>query len=112
MARGMEVPECLYCSSYKRYDRNGLIRYKRDPLVRLDDMHICVKHGVVLPWQPGMYYVCKEFEYDGGEDHRPQKIRAPSYVKEGILYESPNAYQKSVEIAKFSELEKTTVTDD
>lgn len=104
MPRGMEAPECVFCIHYKRYGR--------DRLVRPEDVHICMKHGVKIPWQPGMHYVCSDFTYAGGEDGNPSDIKPPRYIKPGALYGFPSIYQKANVVAEFSKLEKAPPRED
>lgn len=104
MARGMEVPECVFCLNYKRYGS--------DKFVRPEDVHVCLKHRVKLPYQLGMMYVCSDFDFNGAETGKPSSIKVAASFKPNTLYCFPSAYSEAYAVAKFSDLDKVPDEDE
>ena len=86
MARGMEVPECVFCLNYRRYGR--------DKFVRPEDVHVCLKHHVKLPYQQEIMYVCSDFDFNGAETGEPSRVKVSADFKQNILYGFPSAYSE------------------
>jgi len=96
MARGMAVPECVFCLNYRRQGR--------DALVRPEDVHICVRHNFIIPWEGARLYVCNDFFFDGAETGVPGNVHV-SCPKDGVLYSLESEYSELATVAPFSELQ-------
>jgi hypothetical protein len=93
----MGAPECVFCHNYKRAGR--------DTLVRSEDVHVCLLHNVIIPWQQATMYVCSDFDFNGAETGVLASIKANCPEKD-VLYSLRSSYSQLSPVAKFSELKR------